>query len=357
MATEDQDKSEQPTPYRLEEARRRGEVAKSAEAVGTAVLIAFAATMAMTAAWVMQSIALATRDTLLLAGGKPALSAGLAMWMNTTWAPVWQSLSPLALALIVVAVIANAAQTGPIFTAHPIKPDFNRLNPAQTFKRLFSMRTLWELGKMLLKMALLAALAYAVFGEMQALTESISASSPQRLPALALAAFGKTSIYVLVILALMAVLDLLMTRREYLRKMRMSRRDLRDEVKRRDGDPEVKSKQKRLIRELLKKARSVPKVAQADIVLTNPTHYAVALQYRPATMRAPIVLAKGTGFMSRRIREIASRHGVPILRQPALTRALYRECELDAPVPEARYAELAPVYRWLFAHRRGEALA
>lgn len=357
MATADQDKSEQPTPYRLEEARRRGEVAKSPDAVGTAILIAFAATVAMTAAWVMRSIAQATHDTLLLAGGKPAIGNTLVVWMRAAWAPVWQALSPLAFALIVVAVIANAAQTGPIFTAHPIKPDFNRLNPTRAFERLFSMRTLWELGKMLLKVGLLAALVYVIFGDLRGLTESIAATSPQRLPALALKAFVKTSIYVLLILALMALVDLLMVRRDYLRKMRMSRRELRDEVKRRDGDPEVKSKQRQLIRELLKKARSVPRVAEADIVLTNPTHYAVALQYRPLTMRAPIVLAKGSGFMSQRIRDVAKRHGIPILRQPALTRALYRECELDAPVPETRYSELAPVYRWLFAHQRGQGQA
>jgi len=148
-----------------------------------------------------------------------------------------------------------------------------------------------------------------------------------------------------------------MTRRQYMRKMRTSRRELKDEVKRRDGDPEVKSKQKRLLREILKKARSVPKAAEADIILTNPTHVAVALQYRPATMRAPVILTKGSGYMSRRIRDVAGRHGVPILRSPALARALYRECEIDAPVPEKLYVRLAPVYRWLFNHKRAAVTA
>lgn len=354
MAAEDQDKTEQPTHHRLEEARGRGEVAKSADAVGTAVLVVFATTIAMTAPWIARSVADAVRGTLSLAGGKPMPGGSLFAWLGANWSPVWQSLTPLALALVVVAVVANAGQTGPVFSTHPIKPDFNRMNPAQTLKRVFSMRTLWELGKMALKLGLLAALAYMVFRQLHGLTESMAATSPMRLPSLLLAAFVKTSIYVLLILALLSIVDLFMTRREFMRKMRMSRRELRDEHKRRDGDPEVKSKQKRLIRDLLKKARSVPRVAEADFVLTNPTHYAVALQYKPDAMRAPVVLAKGAGFMSQRIREVARRHGIPILRQPALTRALYRECELDGPVPEARYAELAPVYRWLFARRNGE---
>lgn len=357
MAADDQDKTEQPTPYRLEEARRRGEVAKSPDAIGTGMLVVFAAVIALTGTWIARSLAAAMQGTLLLAGNKPVPGSGLSAWLGALWSPVWQSLSPLALALVVAAIVANMAQTGPIFSSHPIKPDFNRMNPAQALKRLFSLRTLWELGKMVLKLGLLAALAYVVFRQLHGLTAGVAGASPQRMPSLVLSAFIRTSIYVLLILALLSIVDLFMSRREYMRKMRMSRRDLRDEHKRRDGDPEVKSKQKRLIRDLLKKARSVPKTAEADFVLTNPTHYAVALQYRPASMRAPIVLAKGAGFMSHRIREVARRHGVPILRQPALTRALYRECELDAPVPESRYVELAPVYRWLFARRGGERLA
>lgn len=352
MATEDQDKTEQPSSYRLDEARKRGEVAKSTDAIGTAVLIAFAVTFTVTAGRAMTALAQATSNTLSLAGGKPVLGNGLLGWLRAEYFPLWQALAPLALALIVIAVLANVVQTGPVFSSHPITPDFKRLNPAQTVKRLFSMRTLWELGKMILKMALLAALGYFMFGQMRALTESVAASDPQQLPALALKAFSKTSLYVLTILVLVAVVDLLITRREYMRKMRTSRRELRDEVKRRDGDPEIKSRQKRLIRELLKKARSVMKAAEADVILTNPTHIAVAIQYRPATMRAPVVLAKGAGFMSRRIREIGGRHGVPILRSPALARALYRECDIEAPVPEALYARLAPVYRWLFSRKQ-----
>lgn len=357
MAADDQDKTEQPTPQRLEEARGRGEVSKSADAVGTAVLIIFAITTAMTAPWITRSVADAMRGTLALAGGKPMPGGSLFAWLGANWSPVWQSLTPLALALVVVAVVANLAQTGPIFSSHPITPDFNRLNPAQAMKRVFSMRTLWELGKMSLKLGLLAVLAYMVFRQLHALAAGMATSSPSRLPSLLQSAFVKTSVYVLAILALLSIVDFFMTRREFTKKMRMSRRDVRDEHKRRDGDPEVKSKQKRLIRDLLKKARSVPRVAEADFVLTNPTHYAVALQYKPETMRAPIMLAKGAGFMSARIREVARRHGVPILRQPALTRALYRECDLDGPVPEARYTELAPVYRWLFARRNGERAA
>lgn len=352
MATEDQDKTEEPTSYKLEEARKRGEVAKSADATGTAVMMAFAIVFAMTAAWVMRSLAEATQQTLSFAGAKPALGKGLVAWLQETYFPVLQALTPLALALIVVAVVVNVMQTGPIFSTHPITPDFKRLNPMQTVKRLFSMKTLWEVGKIFLKMIMLGILCYVIYGQVSELVESVAATSPQYIPKLALKAFVKVSLYVLAIIGLVSILDLFMTRRDYMKKMRMSRRDLRDEYKRRDGDPEVKSKQKRLIRDLLKKARAVNKAAEADVIITNPTHFAVAIQYRPATMRAPIILAKGAGFLSARIREVAGRNGVPILRSPFLARALYRECEIDSPVPEKLYTKLAPIYRWLFSQKQ-----
>ena len=352
MASEDQDKTEEPTHYRLEEARRRGEVAKSADAVGTAILIAFAATFAMAASGLMLAFAEATRSMLLMSGRLPDLGPGLVAWMEVTYFPVWQALMPVVLALIVVAVLANAFQTGPVFSSHPISPDFKRLDPAQTVKRLFSLRTVWELGKMLLKVILLSALAWVIYGRLQPWVASVAGTAPERLPGVAWSGFVWLSVYVLVILGLMSLLDLLMTRREFLRKMRTSRRELRDEIKKRDGDPEVKGKQKQLIRELLRKARSVPKAAEADVILINPTHYAVALQYRPATMRAPIVLTKGAGFLSRRIREVGQRHGVPTLRSPAVARARYRDVAINDPVSEKLYARLAPVYRWLFSRRR-----
>lgn len=172
---------------------------------------------------------------------------------------------------------------------------------------------------------------------------------PQRFGSLLLAAFVKASIYVLAILVIAALIDLLFTRREFLKKMRMSRRELKDEVKRRDGDPQVKSKQKQQIRDLLKKVRSVPRVRDADVVLTNPTHYAVAVRYRPGQTSAPVVLAKGAGFLCARIKNEATRHCVPVVRVPELARALYRQCEIDGYVPEEQYAQLGPIYRELWS--------
>lgn len=357
MAEGDQDKTEQPTSFRLEEAREKGEIAKSADVVSVLMLSVFAVTLVLTASAAVASLLGATRQVIAVAGARPALGVELSAWIGQAYAPLVQALAPMLMALVVTAIVSNVAQTGPIFTAHPIKPDFKRMNPKAAVQRLFSMRGLWELGKLMLKMLLLAGLCLWAASRLPALVGAIASSAPARLPSLLLAALWKTSIYVLLVLALVALADLLFSRKDYMRRMRMSRRELRDETKRRDGDPEVKSRQKRQIRELLKKVRSLPRVADADVVLTNPTEFAVALQYRPKTMRAPVVLAKGRGFLAGRVRAVAVRAGVPIVRSPGLARALYRECEIDAPAPEALYGELAPVYRQIFARRNRSVMA
>lgn len=353
MSQGDQDKTEQPTPFRLEEARKRGEVAKSIEVSGVVMMIVFAAIVALTGAGVARAFAVATRRMIAVSGGVSSLDGAFVGWMSNAYAPVWQALTPLLLGLLVAAVVGHLLQTGPIFTTHPLKPDFKRMNPMQTIKRIFSMRTLWELGKLVVKFLMLGGVCALFVWKASALAEAVALSLPQRVGSLLLSAFAKASVYVLMVLALAALVDLLFVRREYMKKMRMSRRELKDEIKRRDGDPTVKSKQKQQLRELLKKTRALARVQDADVVLTNPTHVAVALRYRPGETLAPVVLAKGAGMLSARIRALAYRHRVPIVRVPALARALNRECEIDDMVPPGLYAELAPVYRELWASKGG----
>lgn len=353
MSQGDQDKTEQPTPFRLEEARKRGEVAKSIEVSGVVMMIVFAAIVALTGVGVARAFAIATRRMIAVAGDVSSLDGAFVGWMSNAYAPVWQALTPLLLGLLVAAVVGHLLQTGPIFTTHPLKPDFKRMNPMQTIKRIFSMRTLWELGKMIVKFLMLGGVCALMVWKASALAEAVALSLPQRIGSLLLSAFVKASVYVLMVLALAAIIDLLFVRREYMKKMRMSRRELKDEIKRRDGDPTVKSKQKQQLRELLKKTKALGRVKEADVVLTNPTHVAVALRYRPGETLAPVVVAKGAGVLSARIRALASRHRVPIVRVPALARALNRECEIDGMVPPGLYAELAPVYRELWASKGG----
>lgn len=348
MSQPDQDKTEQPTQHHLEQARERGEVAKSVDVSGSLVMVVFAAALAMTVGGIAVALAQGTRRMLSLAGNAPELNGAFANWALQVYAPLGQALLPLVLALVIAGVLGNLLQTGPMFTTQPLKPDFKRMNPANAFRRIFSMRTLWELGKMTVKFLLLGTVCAVFAWKARGLAEAVVRVMPQRLASLFSDMFVQTSLYVLLVLALVAVTDLLFTRREYMRKMRMSRREVRDEVRRREGDPTIKSKRRQQSRELLRKTRALARVHEADVVITNPTHVAVAVRYRPGKMLGPVVIAKGAGTLAAMIRRLAGRHQVPIMRVPSLARALYRDCDIDHTVPEALYAELAPVYRTLW---------
>lgn len=344
---DDQDKTEQPTPFRLQEARERGQVPRSADIAGVAVIIGFSVALIAASYGVTAALARGMTRTLLMAGNAPAPGAGLWTWLQHTFQPTWQSLVPIVLAMVVIAVLANLVQTGPNFSATPLKPDFTRLNPVQGAKKIFSLRTLWELFKLALKLALLATLAWLLMPGIVLHVQEAATGAPAGVATALRSVYVKVTTWVLVLLGLVALFDLWFSRREYLRKLRMSRRDIKDEVKRREGDPTIRSKRRRLMSELLKHSRSVQRVPEADVVLTNPTHLAVALKYRPKTMRSPVVLAKGSDAVAARMRTAATQAGVPLLRSPELARALFKACKVDQPVPQDLYKTLAPVYRWL----------
>lgn len=347
MADDQQNKTEQPTPFRLQEARERGQVPRSAEVSGVVVVIVFTIALLVSVRAIAFALAHSVRQTILMAGNAPAPTASLATWLQKTFEPTWQAILPIVIAMLVAAAVGNLMQTGPTFSTTPIKPDWTRLNPAQGAKRLFSLRLLWELFKLALKLVLLGTLGWFLAKGVDERVQPASFMAPSGVGELLRSTYAEVTTWVLVVLALMALFDWWFTQREYIRKLRMSHRDIKDEVKRREGDPDIRQKRKRFMSELAKRARSVRRVPEADIVLTNPTHLAVALKYRPKSMRAPVVLAKGSDKLAAHIRMVAARSGVPCLRSPELARALFRECKVDHAVPSHLFKSLSPVYRWL----------
>lgn len=349
MADEQQDKTEQPTATRLREAREKGQAAKSAELTGVLVLVVFAVSLTSGMGGVAVAFARAMRACIAMAGAAPSLDAGLAHWVGGVFSPAWHALLPSLFALVISAIALNVMQTGFMFSTTPLKADISRLSPKQGFKRIFSMRTAWDLFRLVLKLLILAAVAYGLARGFQSSLLAGAGRSPADAPELLRETLVRVLKWTLAVLAIVAMLDLLFARREFIRKLRMSRRDMKDEHKRQEGDPQVRSKRRRLARELAKRARSLGRVPDADVLLTNPTHVAVALRYRTATMLAPVVLAKGAGLLAARMRRSAARHGVPIVRDPELARALFRSCAIDEPVPADRYTEIGKVYRWVMA--------
>jgi flagellar biosynthetic protein FlhB len=347
MADDEQTKTEQPTSFRLQEARERGQVPRSADLSGIVVMIVFSVAMAAASYRIAAALARSVSRTLLMAGNAPAPSVSLVNWLQHTFQPTWQAILPIVMVMLVGAVVANLMQTGPVFSTDPLKPDFSRLNPAQGAKKLFSLRILWELFKLTLKLAMLGGVAWMLAASIGRKVQAVAFVAPSSVGMMLRSTYVQVTTWMLALLSLVALFDLWFTRREYIRKLRMSRRDIKDEHKRREGDPDIRQKRRRLMAELLKHSRSVRRVPEADVLLTNPTHLAIALKYRPKTMRSPVVLSKGSDAVAARMRMLAAQSGVPCLRSPELARALYRECKVDRAVPAHLYKPLAPIYRWL----------
>jgi flagellar biosynthetic protein FlhB len=264
-------------------------------------------------------------------------------------------LLPLLVALPLAAALASIAQTGMVFSFQPLQVDFQRLNPATGFKRVFSARSLFDGLRACVKLALLTGAGSAALYALLPQFHRLSALPPARFLETALADLASLGWKMAAALAVIAVADVLFTRREFGRKMRMSRRELKDEHRNREGDPRIRARLRELRRELLQRTRSLRNTRDADVVLTNPTHYAVALQYRHGEMEAPRVVAKGAGQLAAAMREIAGRHRIVVVQNPSLARRLFREAAIDAYLPANFHAEVARILVWVLAMRQRRA--
>jgi flagellar biosynthetic protein FlhB len=266
-------------------------------------------------------------------------------------------LAPIMAVAVILAILGNLVQTGPILSAVPVKPRFDRLNPVNGFKRVFNKRMLFEAFKTVLKFVLLGGLAgYFILSLLPAAPALQSAT-----PHWQLAWLGERSGGLVARLAaamvVIALLDWIWSRFQYARQMRMSRREQREEVKRREGDPLIRAKLRELQRANLKQARSMGRVQEADVVITNPGHLAVALRYVRGSMESPQVIAKGAEHWAAAIRRLARENGVPVLQRRALARLLHERAAVGGHIPPESFVEVARLYAELAVLRRAAPVA
>lgn len=343
------DKSELPTPYKLQQARRKGQVARGMDLGFLTGLAAFSAYVWFFGAGMMGEIANLARITIAAAPGVTGSQHGLLTLGGMVLAGAARPLLLLVGAVFLVVLVFEVIQTGGVLSTAPLKFDMNRLNPAQGLKRLFTLRILIETGKNILKMIVYGAIAWMV------VKAAVEAGTPVVTDVGALAAgmrrdgFRLLALFVAAAVGF-AILDQLIARRDFTKKMRMSRRDVRRESRDREGEPRQKQKRKQLHREFVKASESLRNIRGADVLVTNPTHFAVALRYDPRTMDAPVVVSRGMHRFALRLRRLAFLYGVVIVREPLLARALYR-CEINQPVPEALFRPVADLYRALRARK------
>lgn len=350
MAEQDIDRSEAATPFKLRQAREKGQAARSTDVVACTV---FAAAMAY-GAWLGPSLVdnlLALARSAFVAA--PAVAHEAALWPVATALAVDAArlLAPFWLVLLAAAVLASLAQTGPLLALQPLQPDLSRINPAAGLRRLLSVRTLFDGGKALVKLAVLVAAGALALQAMLPRLLAGAGQPPLQILRRLVQDTADLGLRLAIVLGLVAALDFAFTRREFANRMRMSRRELKDEFKHREGDPRIRARMRELRQQLLKRSLALRNTRNADVVLTNPTHFAVALRYVHGEMDAPRVVAKGAGVLAAAMRRLAHRHRVTVVHSPALTRRLFRAVDIEQALPPQFHAEVARIIVWVFAMR------
>lgn len=348
--TDDEQKTEEPSQKRLDDARKKGDVPRSQEAKHVAMFGgALAVTMLLTGLLATTMLPMATRlwgdaqDFTLDTGGAHRLATDLVFRVGLILAP------SLAL-LFVAALVGGIGQGRPTISWDKVAPKWSKLSPMGGFKRLFGMSTFVEFGKTLAKFAIVSVVAVTVVWPYSRRLEDVLFADPNMLTALIGGLIVKLLLAVTIIVAILAGADYLYQRFAFMKRMRMSRQDLKDEYKQSEGDPHVKGRI-RQIRIERSRRRMMAAVPAADVVLMNPTHYAVALKYEHGQMAAPRVVAKGVDALALRIRGLATEHGVPVVENPPLARALYAACDIDEEVPAEHYAAVAEVIGYVMRLR------
>jgi flagellar biosynthetic protein FlhB len=356
MAEEEKDKSEPATPFKLEEARRHGQVARSVDFVSVSVL---AALVAAVYAWSLTLVEDGARLGAGLLGRSHQVvfeAATIQSWLSALLVYCLAMSVPFLVAGAIAAVLANVVQSGVTFTAFPLKPDLQRINPVNGFKRLFSLRTLYEGAKTVVKFTLLSAVAYvAIEAVLAGLLQIQHAEARTYLPVL-FDHVGWLLFILLLVLAAIGFMDFAYNRWDFGRRMRMSHREIREEIKRREGDPAIRARLRELRQEAIKRAKSLKRVPEADVLITNPDHYAIALRYERETMDAPQVTAKGVGELARSMKQLAKASGVPMVEDRVLARGLYARATIDGPVAFEHFEAIARIYARLFVRDEGRPM-
>lgn len=346
----DLERTEDPSERRLEQAREEGQIARSRELNTFAVMMAGGAGL-----WLMGS-ALNTSMLKLLHDGlsvprdlafKPEL---LLPHLFDLASAVLLAFAPLLLLLMLVALFSPMLLDGWVFSTKALQPNFSRMNPFSGIARMFSSHGLIELVKALAKALLIGGIAAWVIWKNREVYLLLSTEAPSiAIPHLATLMWA-CFLAVMGGLALIAMIDVPFQLYEHHKKLKMTKEEVRQEAKESEGNPEVKGRIRSMQREMARR-RMMAAIPTADVVVTNPTHFSVALKYSETGMRAPIVVAKGTHLLAARIREIATEHNVPILEAPPLARALYKHCELEQSIPEALYNAVAQVLAYVYQLR------
>lgn len=345
--TSDQEKTEEPTPRRKEDARKKGDVAKSNEIPTAAILLGALCVFLFTASWMFTQLTKLMTLSLQNMGELRMTDGGMPQYMLWMFERAGLPLVPLFAVILVTGAASHLLQAGVVFTTTPLTPDLSKLNPVNGMKRLLSMRALVELAKSLFKMVIIGVItAIILYGLLPEIPPLMQKGAGDILAFMGGASL-KIAFYAGIGLVFLAALDFVFQRWHHGTKLRMTKQEVRDEQKQQEGDPQIKARI-RGIQMTMARRRMMASVPKADVVVTNPDHLAVALRYDPREMIAPQVVAKGAGFVAMRIKETAKEHKVPLVENKPLARTLYQAVEIGKTIPENLYRAVAEILAYVY---------
>lgn len=345
------EKTEKATPKKRQEARKKGQVAKSQEINTAIVLLSVFLVLLFGGKYFLNKLTnifyFSFHDLINL----PLTEENIFVILIELLKELVLVMAPIMLVAMVAGVAANILQFGFLFTTEPIQFKIEKLDPIKGLKRIFSMRAIVELLKSILKISLVGVVVFSILWNQKNEILLLSNLSVGATLATIANLTVKMGIIAAVVLLFLAVLDYMYQKYDYEKNLRMSKQDIKDEYKNTEGDPLIKSKIKQRQREMAMR-RMMQEVPKADVVITNPTHYAVALKYDEQTMEAPVVVAKGVDYIAQKIKLIAKENGVITVENRPLARALYDQTEIGDTIPEEFFKVVAEILAYVYKTKK-----
>ena len=344
---EDEEKTEDPTPKRREESKKKGQVARSQDLNKAALLLAGMSLVYFLGSSIRGSMAEVMTWSFSHLHDIDLSQAGVNLLFHEIIGVLIKILAPFAIGLMFFAIAVSMAQVGISLSFEPLIPKFNKLNPLSGMKKIFSTQGLMRVLMSLLKLTVIGAVTYWAIVDELPLVFALSSFEAAAIFSIVCSITFWMVIKMALAMLILALIDFLYQRHKHEQQLKMSRQEIKEEMKQQEGDPMVKG---RIRRKMMEGAfrRMMQSVPQADVVVTNPTHLAIAIQYDPEASEAPIVVGKGQRLVAQRIKEIAREHNIPIVEDKPLARALFKSVEIGESIPPALYRAVAKVLGYIY---------
>ncbi len=348
MAEQSNDeKTEAPSEKKRQDAREKGTVAKSTEINSVIVLLAALFLIKLLGPWIIKELSGSMVEFIKLVAQPEMDYARLMMLIRKAVILLAKTAAPVAGGIMLMGIVANVAQVGFLFTLKPLMPKFEKINPISGFGRLFSMRSVVETLKNIVKLAVIIIVAYVTLKKEFGTMLTLSDASVLTIWTFALTVAYEVILKIALVMIIIAVLDYAYQRFEHEKQLKMTHQEVKEERKQLEGDPQVKSRIRSLQREMARR-RMMEQVPKATVVVTNPTHLAIALRYEPKENDAPVVVAKGKDLIAQKIKSLAKDNNIPVVEDKPLARSMYDKVEVGFPIPMEFFTAVAEIMAYVY---------